>query len=302
MTPAMVKGRGALDTQRLLRHLRVLADDDQMEGRGSDTNGIMRARAYQRARLADIGLEPLFPGFEQHFVFEGTDGKRTQGVNLIGLLRGRLHPEIHIILSAHYDHLGQDDASREGTYTGADDNASGVAALLEIARSFADTRPDCTLVVCLFDGEEAGLKGSEAFIARAPIPLDSIAVEINVDMNGRADEGLLWAVGGRHHPWLAPHVDAIAAVVRAPLVAGHDRFSIKPGENWTKASDHASFHAAGIPWLHFGVSNHDDTHKAEDELEQIDTEFLHAAAEAVHIAVAHFDARGPELLGERANR
>src|SRR3954467_13333718 len=146
-----------LDHERLMEHMRVLSDDSEMGGRGSETAGIRNARAYLRECMTNIGLEPVFPGYEQFFVFEGTDGKETQGVNLIGLLRGRVSPETYLTISAHYDHLGNNE---KGTFTGADDNASGVAALLEIARAMASEGPNCTLVFCLFDGEEAGMKGS----------------------------------------------------------------------------------------------------------------------------------------------
>src|SRR3982751_4630353 len=150
-------GSYTLDHDRLMEHMRVLSDDSEMDGRGSETDGIRRARAYLRECMTNIGLEPVFPGYEQFFVFKGTDREETQGVNLIGLLRGRLHPEVYLTISAHYDHLG---SNAKGTFTGADDNASGVAALLEIARAMATDGPYCTLVFCLFDGEEAGLKGS----------------------------------------------------------------------------------------------------------------------------------------------
>jgi Zn-dependent M28 family amino/carboxypeptidase len=288
-----------LDRRALMQHIRTLADDEQMQGRGSETQGIVRSRAYLRGVLADIGLEPLFPGYEQPFVFEGTDHLPTQGMNVIGALRGATDPDIYITLSAHYDHLGQERPGRGGTYSGADDNASGVAALIEIARSFAEARPHCTLVFCFFDGEEAGMKGSAAFVTRAPIPLERLALEINVDMIGRADEPLLWVAGARRSTWLRPHLDAIAAAVDIPLVLGHDRFSLRPGDDWTHMSDHGPFHDAGLPWLHFGVSNHDDTHETSDESGRIDTDFLHAAAEAVHVAVRHFDAHGKELINDR---
>ena len=289
----------ALDHARLIHHLRVLADDAETAGRGSDTTGMQRARMYLRECLGDIGLEPVFPAYEQFFVFEGTDRKPTQGVNLIGRLRGRVHPEIYLTISAHYDHLGHEDRSREGTFSGADDNASGVSALLEVARAIAADGPRCTLVFCLFDGEEAGFKGSTAFVERAAIPHDRVALEINVDMIGRSDEGLLWVAGTHQSPWLAPHVNAIAGAVDVPLTIGHDRFSLRPGENWLKASDHAAFHAAGLPWLHFGVSNHDDTHETSDEVESIDERFLIEAAEAVYVAVRRFDEVGDKLLAAR---
>jgi len=289
-----------INARLLEKHLRTLAGDD-MEGRESETRGIDHARAYLRACFSDIGLEPMFPGYSQPFVFDGLDGRTTQGFNLVGSIRGLAAPECYLTVSAHYDHLGR-NADSGRIFNGADDNASGVAAVLEAARAVAADPPQCTMVFCLFDGEEANLKGSRAFVERAPLALDNIALEVNVDMIGRADEGLLWAAGAHHSPWLEPHLQAIAAAVDIPLVLGHDRFSLRRGHNWTHESDHGSFHDAGVPWLHFGVSNHDDTHQTTDESSRIDGEFLMKAAECVYVALRHFDNIGEELLELRRGR
>ncbi len=289
-----------IDPRLLAKHLRTLADND-MEGRESETKGIAHARAYLRACFAEFGLEPLFPGYSQPFVFDGLDGRPTQGFNIIGSIRGVTAPACYLTVSAHYDHLGRDGGAG-GIFNGADDNASGVAAVLEAARAVAADPPECTIVFCLFDGEEANLKGSRAFIERAPIALENIGLEINVDMIGRADEGLLWAAGAHHSPWLEPHLQAIAAAVDVPLVLGHDRFSLRRGDDWTHESDHGSFHDAGIPWLHFGVSNHGDTHQTTDEISRIDEEFLTKSAECVYFALRHFDSIGDELLELRHGR
>ena len=288
--------RGSIHITALMRHLRALASPT-MGGRESGKRGAARARRYITGMLSASGVEPLFPGYEQPFVFKGLDGAPTQGLNVIGLMRGRRVPDVYITVSAHYDHLGRD--KHGDVYNGADDNASGVAAVLEIARSFDEMRPCCSLVFCLFDGEEAGLKGSQAFVNRAPIPLDRIALEINVDMISRADESLLWVAGVHHHPALEPHLQQIAAACNVPLLLGHDSWSPRHGDDWTHMSDHGSFHDIGTPWIHFGISNHADTHSTTDEASEIDEEFFLESAEAVHLAVRHFDEVAEELIRQR---
>jgi Zn-dependent M28 family amino/carboxypeptidase len=286
----------------LLGHLRALASP-KMKGRESGRAGAMKGRRHIVHTLTEAGVEPLFPGFAHPFTFKGLDGRPTQGVNLVGMLRGREAPETYITLSAHYDHLGTTGSHESGEiFNGADDNASGVAAVLAIASSMAAWPPCASIVFCLFDGEEAGLKGSSAFVERAPIPLDRLALEINVDMIGRGDEGILWVAGTHHHPHLAPHVNAIAAESTVPLMIGHDRWSIRRGENWTHESDHGSFHDAGIPWLHFGVSNHEATHETTDEADCIDEDFFVHAARTVHHGVRHLDEVAEELLSELRQR
>jgi len=285
-----------VDRKTLLAHLRVLAGDETA-GRQSDTPGAARVREYLTRTLADLGVEPFFPGYLQPFVFKDIDGKRAQGINVIGMIRGTTHPETTVVASAHYDHLGK--APDGATYNGADDNASGVACVLELARMFSQSAPTCTIVFCFFDGEEAELEGSKAFVSRGALPREQVAVVVNVDMIARADEGLLWAAGAHHSPWLAPHLDAIAAVVDVPLVLGHDRFSLVPGENWTYESDQGAFHDAGIPWLYFGVRNHEDTHEVSDDLAGIDEHFFLECARAVALAVRHFDRIGDELRRQR---
>src|SRR3954466_9987952 len=107
----------------LLSPLRALASPS-MKGRESGRSGAMRARRHIVTTLTDAGVEPVFPGFAHPFAFEGLDGEPTQGVNLVGMIRGRRHPETYITLSAHYDHLGTKGRHETGdVFNGADDNA-----------------------------------------------------------------------------------------------------------------------------------------------------------------------------------
>src|SRR5437763_6441443 len=150
-----------VDAGQLLEDVRVLSGD-AMEGRGAGTRGGAMARAYIIHRLGDAGVKPLWTSYEQPFdLSPGDDGKPRKGVNVIGVVRGKNHPERFIVVTAHYDHLG----IRNGQiYNGADDNASGVAALLQLAEHFSRDHPDNSMIFAALDAEEIGLVGAHALV------------------------------------------------------------------------------------------------------------------------------------------
>src|SRR5690606_17653456 len=155
-------------------------------------------------------------------------------------------------------------------YHGADDNASGSAALLELARHFAASPPRNSVVVAALDAEEMGLRGARAFVANPPIPLDSILLNVNMDMVGRNAAGELYVAGTYHCPFLGGLVDAVAGRSGVTLLRGHDEPTLPAGDDWTLASDHGAFHAEDIPFLYFGVEDHPDYHRPTDTFENID--------------------------------
>ena len=266
-----------LDGGRMLGDVALLAHDS-MEGRGAGTAGGARARRWLLAEFGRIGLAPG-AGFEQRFALE--DGR--EGVNLVGTIPGRTRPDRVLLLSAHYDHLG----TRGGeVYNGADDDASGVAAVLELARRFRAHPPASTLVVALFDAEERGTEGSAALVRAPRVPLDRVAAVVNLDMVGRNAAGELWIAGPAHWPKLGPVAEVAAARSSLRVRLGHDR----PGrDDWTFASDHGPFHRAGVPFLYFGEEDHPDYHRTTDDVERIQPAFLHAAAETVLDALLVLD-------------
>ncbi|MEQ1855236.1 MAG: M20/M25/M40 family metallo-hydrolase [Longimicrobiales bacterium] len=248
-----------VDSVRLLRDLSILAHDS-MEGRAPATAGGARARAFLERELAAAGARGPSTGMARPF--EWTEGS---GVNLVGRLPGRAPSDHVVVLSAHYDHIGVRNGQ---VFNGADDNASGAAALLEIARQVAAEPLSHTLVVVLLDAEERGSRGARAFIADPPVPLDRIALNVNLDMVARTG-GLLWAGGAYHTPALRPILEAVAA--RAPLTLrlGHDRPGAPEGDDWTNQSDHGVFHEQGIPFVYFGVEDHPDYHRPTDDFERV---------------------------------
>ncbi len=197
--------------------------------------------------------------------------------NVVGLLPGsdaRLRDEV-VIVGAHFDHLGlggdgslAPDAT--GTvHNGADDNASGTAALLEVATRLASdpTPPARSVLFLAFSGEEKGLWGSAEYVKAPVVPLENSVAMINMDMVGRLDEGVLTIFGvATAEEWDATVTDANAALT-APL-----ELSLLP--DGYGPSDHSSFYGEGIPVLHFFTNAHEDYHRPSDDWDKIDAEGL----------------------------
>lgn len=267
--------------------LYVLAADS-MEGRQTGTPGNERARRFLLAQLRGIGAEPLGGNFEHPFDFTTRQGAAMQGINLLAVVRGTVEPERYIVVTAHFDHLGV----RNGEiYNGADDNASGTAAVLEFARRLRAAPPRHSVILALLDAEEMGLRGAAALVENPPVPLQSIVMNLNMDMISRSEEGLLWAAGTHHYPQFKPIIESVAADAPVTLRMGHDTPSDTPGYDWTFSSDHGPFHRAGIPFLYFGVEDHDGYHQPSDIAGDITPEFYIDAVETVWRVFVRVDGR-----------
>ncbi len=261
------------DSVQLLEDLRYLSSDP-LAGRATGTQGAALARAYLAEGFRSAGVEPVGGVFDWPFSWlPAGEAEAREGVNLIGGRTGSEHPERYIVVSAHYDHLGVRDGV---VFNGADDNASGATALLAIARALRATTTRNSILFVAFDAEESGLRGAHAFVADPPVPLEQVAIDVNLDMVARTG-GLLWAAGGAHTPALVPLLERVAATSPVELALGHDRPGAPEGDDWTRSSDHAAFFQEGIPFLYFGVEDHPDYHRPTDDFENVDPgEYLNA--------------------------
>ncbi|HVQ41854.1 MAG TPA: M28 family peptidase [Vicinamibacterales bacterium] len=288
-----------IDAPQLLKDLEVLSADD-MEGRAVGTPGGAKARAFVIERFKASGIQPFGDSYEQPFTFSaGRAGQTTErkGVNVIGRIDGSRTPRKYIVVTAHYDHIG---TRNEQVFNGADDNASGTAALFAVAKYFSTHKPVNSLIFAAFDGEESGLRGARAFVATPPVDAASMIINLNMDMIGRDPKDLLYVVGTRQQTFLKPMIERIAKDAPVKLVMGHDDPAEK--ENWTTDSDHAAFCQAKIPCLYFGVEDFDQHHKATDDFATMTHGFYVRAVETMVRAVQEFDrsldevekARGPK--------
>lgn len=276
----------SIDAERLLLHVEILASDEY-KGRRSGTEGGHMAQAYVQQQFEDMGLQPACSeSWVQNFPFQARDGSQQQGANLMGLIPGTGGADGSIVISAHYDHLGE----RDGViYNGADDNASGTAALIELARELLAERPVHNVVIAAFDAEELGLVGAQAFVRSDCFTASDVRMNINMDMVSRNEAGELWASGTYHHPFLKPLLEGVARPAGLTVSFGHDQ-PTEGYNDWTGASDHAPFHSAGVPFVYFGVEDHAGYHNPSDDFEAIAPDFFVAAVSWIHDALRAADA------------
>ena len=285
---------------QLLADLKTLSADE-MEGRLVGTPGNAKARAFIIERFKAVGLKPFGAAFESPFTFTGGRGEAAterKGVNVIGYVAGTKQPARYIVVSAHYDHIGV----RNGViFNGADDNASGTAALFALAEYFVKNPPAHSIIFAAFDAEEGGLRGARAFVAQLTSPVvdearprvDDLIINLNMDMIGRDPNNLLYVVGTYTQPGLKPVIERVAAGAPVKLTMGHDDPTKKDVENWMGSSDHAAFCQAKVPCLYFGVEDFENHHKATDKYETMTHDFYVRVVETMIQVTKAFDAAPP---------
>jgi Zn-dependent M28 family amino/carboxypeptidase len=261
--------------QQLLQDIRILSSDS-MQGRLSGSKGNVMAQAYILKRFQSVGLKPFPSGFKQYFRFENKGVIVEQATNIIGYIPGK--SDKVIVLTAHYDHIGINEGE---IYNGADDNASGVGGLLAIATYYKNNPPKHTIIFAALDGEELGHQGARAFLENPPVTLDKIILNVNLDMLSANHKGELYASGSYHNPSLKPYLKKVAPTPKAKLLLGHDRPE-QGQDDWTSQSDHYQFHKKKIPFVYFGVEDHQHYHKPTDDYANINPDFY---AEAVALII-----------------
>ncbi len=274
------KSKPKLDTDQLIKDIKTLSADD-MEGRLTGTEGNAKAREYITWRLAEMAV-PAFEGeYDHSFTLTRPNGNDVNGTNVVGIIEGE--SDSIIVISAHYDHLGVRDSL---TFNGADDNASGTSGLLAIADYFSQVKPKHTLIFAAFDAEEGGLNGARAFVQDS-ILLQKVVLNINMDMISQNDKNEIYASGTYHYPFLKPILETVDTG-ELTLSFGHDSPDLGY-DDWTSSSDHGPFHAKGIPFVYFGVEDHEHYHKATDEFETIPQEFYKKSVQLILNAVIALD-------------
>ncbi len=287
-----------IDTTRLLADLRTLSSD-QMAGRAMGTAGGARARAHLVERFRAVGLQAFPGGFEQPFVGLPPGAGRAErpgGVNVVGYVPGIRAPSRYLVISAHYDHVGTRDGQ---VFNGANDNASGAAALAVMAEHFVRHRPETTMIFVAFDGEEVGMLGSRAFVRAPPVPRDALLLNVNADMIGRDASETLYVSGVALYPYFKPFVSRVAASAPVRLMMGYDAPGAPGKDNWTLQSDQWAFIEAGIPALYLGVEDYKDVHRPDDDYESMMPTFYVGAVETVIALLREFDTGADEIAASR---
>ena len=276
----------------LLQDIQTLSSET-MQGRKTASDGAELARQFLARRFETLKLEPLSGDYRQ--LFQYGFAKQKQGVNMLALRRGCRFPSHYIVVTAHYDHLG-----RQGRkiFNGADDNASGVAAMLELARRLSQHCPAYSYLFVATDAEENGLYGSKAFVAAPPVPLSNMVLNLNLDMLGHPDRrGRLYLTGARKIPALMTELAAAFDKLQFLHHRGPTRLAREQGrQDWANASDHGPFHRQGITYLFFGGQEHARYHTPQDTWQNIDTAFLTMAMSAVWQTVLWLEQQPPAQL------
>jgi Zn-dependent M28 family amino/carboxypeptidase len=285
-----------LSKSRISGHLARLV---AMNGRRSASPDEAKAAVYVEAELAAAGVPPL-PGkpYTHGFTFGGRDSR-----NVYGYLAAQREPaDDVIVVGAHIDHLG---AFGESVYFGAEDNASGVALVLELARALREMgeaeRGRAAVLFAFFGSEEIGLVGSRRFVADPPLPLERVHLMVNVDMIGRPlvdlrelaplkaallidDRRAVGVVGTEDRPRLRDAVRASCDAFRLRTFSSED-FDGPAKELVVRASrnrgDNASFEDKGIPAVFFGSGVSDDYHQLSDTLDKIDVDIMRRRGAAI---------------------
>ena len=268
---------------------------DERGGRAIGTEGEQQAAEYLAEEFDKLGLQPMgTDGFFQEFTVSkpsnpheeaviGTNGAGITGRNVIAYLDKKA--EKTIVIGAHFDHLGmggQGSLHRgdSAIHNGADDNASGTAALLALAKVFKYETLKSNILFVAFSGEENGLWGSNYFVKNPTLDLKTINYMINMDMVGRLNEEKSLAIYGvGTSPSFSKVLDPINT----------DSLKLVPSESGVGPSDHTSFYLQDLPVLHFFTGQHADYHKPSDDADKINYEGLVQVVRYISRLVAQLD-------------
>jgi aminopeptidase N len=293
----------AFDTARMKADVEWLAAPAR-EGRGPGSNGLEDAAGYIEGRFESLGLAPFSLGgriadrYSQRFTVMGENGEPQQVRNVIGVVPGA-NPALAgqaLVVSAHYDHLGfgwpDARAGAKGQlHPGADDNASGVAVLLELARLMADAKPQRSIIFAAFSAEEEGLAGSRAYVTAAKqsgarFPLSGHIADLNLDTVGRLGDGRITVFGAgsaRELPFIFMGAGATTGI------------PVQTAAQDIGGSDDRSFLEAGVPAVQVYASTAADYHRPSDTADKIDHAGLAKVAAVVKEAVDYLAARAEPL-------
>lgn len=283
-----------VNEQILFQHLEVISSD-KFAGRKIGTHGNLKAQNYIIKTLKELEIRPLLTTYQQPFDHSILFNPIKYGNNIIAVIDGLKYPDQYIILTAHFDHLGQKGGK---IYNGADDNASGTAALLAIAQMISFKPTDYSIVFLFTDGEEADLSGAKAFTETFPKILAKTKLNINIDMIAGANSGKKT----KTLHYISYKLGSVLLLDQYKDFIDHQKnyLSLKKGfrqdirstihrQNWHLASDHGVFYQAKIPYLYFGVGTHRNYHTPKDNYQNVNLPLFLANTQAIYQQVIFID-------------
>lgn len=286
-----VKYASEITPEDLTEHLYLLSSDI-LEGRKTGEKGHKMAVNYLTAYYEHLNLsapeaylnyqQPIPKGY-----FEGKSADDSQ--NVLAYIKGSEFPDEVVIISAHYDHLGM---KGDEVYNGADDNASGTSAVMEIAESFQKAKkqghgPKRSILFLHLTGEEIGLYGSKYYLQHPVFSLENTIVDLNIDMVGRIDKKhedqkeYVYVIGSDR---LSKDLDKLSVETNKTFTNLKLDYTYNekndPYQYYTR-SDHFNFANKNIPVIFYFNGTHDDYHKTTDTADKIDFDILSKRARLV---------------------
>jgi hypothetical protein len=270
----------------------VYLSSDLLEGRETGTRGEALAADYIAGRFKQLGLTASFQSFDFEVKAHphATESTPKTGKNVIGYLDNGA--DYTVVIGAHYDHLGYGSSGslhrgEPAIHNGADDNASGIAAMLRLAEWLTmEGAPSANNYLFLaFSGEEFGLFGSKYYASNASLPIENVNYMVNMDMVGRLNEENVLVINGvGTSPSWMPVLEDLEI----------DPITITTTESGFGPSDHTSFYLKDIPVLHFFTGQHSEYHKPTDDSELINYEGIDLVSQYIYQLVTVLD--GEEKL------
>ncbi|KAF7786612.1 aminopeptidase [Pseudoalteromonas rubra] len=256
--------------------LKVLTSPEHA-GRGSGSIAINESARYIHTRFSEAGLDAYY----QSFRFRQGFGKLGHGHNVVATLPCNV-PVCHkaLVISAHYDHLGS-RGSRY--YPGANDNASGVVVMLDIAQRLASRLRHREITFVATDAEEKGLYGAHFFAAT--LTPSQVALNINLDMLAVSPKNRLYVLASKQASEFTYAIEpAFDSQIRALVYTSATSLARRldtPRVDWLRASDHYAFHKVGIPFAYFGVGIDPNHHTPKDQFDKVDLPKLNQVSEHI---------------------
>ncbi|MBT8266133.1 MAG: M28 family peptidase [Bacteroidia bacterium] len=283
---------------KIKEDVKILADNS-LEGRQTGTEGEKKAADYIAERFKDMGLEGKgTEGYFQDFSFKPKtdphqevqydvkDGDSTiSGRNVLGYINNNANKTV--VIGAHYDHLGYGAEGslyrgEKAIHNGADDNASGVAVMLNLASKLKEANKGNNYLFMAFSGEEMGLLGSNYFVKNSTLKDGEINYMLNMDMVGRLKADSTLAVYGV----------GTSPFFKQVINASNNSFKIVENESGVGPSDHTSFYLNDIPVLHFFTGQHEDYHKPGDDSEKLNYKGMEAISSYIFDIITDLDDNG----------
>ena len=281
---------------------------DELEGRSTGSKGEELAANYIEKRFKELNVEPIGEnGYFQEFSFkqkshphetiitsDSIQENSVTGKNVIGFIDNKSINTI--VVGAHYDHLGfggEGSLYRSDSlkiHNGADDNASGVSLMLDLAAKLKDSNNNNYLFIA-FSGEELGLLGSNFFVKNPTIDIKSINYMINMDMVGRLNNENTLAVYGL----------GTSPIFKQTIKSNNKNFKIIENESGVGPSDHTSFYLNDIPVLHFFTGQHSDYHKPSDDSELLNYEGINLISDFIYSIISDLNDNGKLPFRETKN-